>query len=206
MFKFYKFIPLIISTISLTACAKSNPYSKNGYQEYDKEAIVERFHHSLDSNLSIFPDKLISTEENTNYSAFISEEFFDDNPVIFLSCVYTKEQYDGEVNRLKNISITIKNGKQEYTNFIKHDEESYLNPVYAANDGFASKYEWASLIEEELSIVYLYLDSPDDGTLNRYAPYIKKDRSSYKAISTLDRFTIYNHSFDGGKSYTEFDD
>ena len=38
-----------------------------------------------------------------------------------------------------------------------------------------------------------------------YKDYLKNDRSAYKADS-LKAFTVYNHSFDGGKSWDEFDD
>ena len=33
-----------------------------------------------------------------------------------------------------------------------------------------------------------------------------KDLSSYAEENTMDRFSMYNHSFDGGESWVEYDD
>lgn len=39
-----------------------------------------------------------------------------------------------------------------------------------------------------------------------YSDYVKKDRSVYEEENTWDAFSMYNHSFDGGESWVEFDD
>ena len=39
-----------------------------------------------------------------------------------------------------------------------------------------------------------------------YSDYIKKDLSVYEEENTWDAFSMYNHSFDGGESWVEFDD
>ena len=38
------------------------------------------------------------------------------------------------------------------------------------------------------------------------ARYLKRDIAVYEEADTLDRFSMYNHSFDGGESWTEFSD
>ena len=176
-----------------------------GVEQYDKSAIVEKYHANIDSNLSIFPDEIKAVEGTASYYAFISDEFFDKNPEIFLQCEYTVENYLLEIERLKSISITIKYRDQSYTNYIKYDEEMYAFPAYIAIDGFGSKYEYALLNEKEHVITYLYLAYPGKDQFEKYPDYVKENHSSYNK-SCLDCFTIYAHSFDGGRSYVEFDD
>ena len=36
--------------------------------------------------------------------------------------------------------------------------------------------------------------------------YVKKDLSAYEEENTWDVFCMYNHSFDGGESWVDFDD
>ena len=88
---------------------------------------------------------------------------------------------------------------------IKYDEEMYTFPAYIAIDGFGSKYEYALLNEKEHVITYLYLAYPGKDQFEKYPDYVKENHSSYNK-SGLDCFTIYAHSFDGGRSYVEFDD
>ena len=40
--------------------------------------------------------------------------------------------------------------------------------------------------------------------ISKYSEYVKKDMSVYKEESTWDAFSMYNHSFDGGESWVEF--
>ena len=46
----------------------------------------------------------------------------------------------------------------------------------------------------------------DKQTLQDYSDYVKKDLSVYEEENTWDAFSMYNHSFDGGESWVEFDD
>lgn len=53
--------------------------------------------------------------------------------------------------------------------------------------------------------MYIYLAYPNDNVLSEYSDYVKKDLSVYEEENTWDAFSIYNHSFDGGESWVEFD-
>ena len=53
--------------------------------------------------------------------------------------------------------------------------------------------------------MYVYLAYPDEKTLQDYSNYVKKDLSAYEEENTWDAFSMYNHSFDGGESWVEFD-
>ena len=66
-------------------------------------------------------------------------------------------------------------------------------------------YEYALLDKDNLQIIYIYLSYPSINN-KKYNKYLKKDKSVYFWLSTWDLYSMYNHSFDNGKSYVEFDD
>ena len=200
-----KSLSIVLTSCILSGCGSTHPFIADGVQNYNKTPIIEKYSHSLDSNLSIFPDEIKAIDGEATYHAYISDEFFNDNPEVFLQCKYSKENYDKEVDRIKSIEMTITFRDQSHTNYVKYDEEMYAFPAYIAIDGFSSKYEYALLNEEENMITYMYLSYPGNKQFTKYEEYIKKDKSSYNHAG-LDCFTIYAHSFDGGRSYVEFDD
>ena len=53
-----------------------------------------------------------------------------------------------------------------------------------------------------MSIWHIRMEKP----LKQYSDYVKRDLSVYEEENTWDAFSMYNHSFDGGESWVEFDD
>ena len=51
----------------------------------------------------------------------------------------------------------------------------------------------------------MYLAYYNEGDFT-HEEYLKVDKSCYEDYDNLDEFSMYNHSFDGGKSYVEFSD
>lgn len=205
MNNFIKIISLPLISISLFGCNFSNAYEAKGINQYDKAEIVNKYHSSLDSNLSLFPDEIKSIKEESFYYAYVSNEFFDKNPKIILECQYDKETFDQEIERIKNGEITITYKNESVTNKVIYDEEMYIEPAYIAIDGFADKYEYALINYEDYIIAYVYFAYPGESEFQNYQSLVKKDKSLYDKTS-LKSFTIYAHSFDGGKSFIEFDD
>ena len=186
---------------SLTAC---NPEKRSGAENYDKSYYITKYGGDLDSNLSVFPD---SVEENrvTLFESSFGEGLFDTDGYMILEYRCDAEQIAAEEARLGKISFTIKSydGKT-FTNKVMQDEKSYPYPAYVTNDGFDSTYEYALIDREGGRIVYIYAAFVIPGSFP-YKDYLKTDRNAYKK-DTLKAFTVYNHSFDGGKSWDEFDD
>ena len=182
----------------------STGYHAKGKDDYDKSAVIENIGGDLDSDLSIFPDELLT--EEAEYKASFRSNLFDTDGRMILECSYDDEQFDGEISRMQQLSKTIRFGDEEYTNEVLYDEESYPYPAYITIDGFGNTYEYALIDEAENRIVYIYLAYPGVYTLTRYSDYVKKDLSAYEEENTLDAFSMYNHSFDGGESWVEFDD
>ena len=48
-------------------------------------------------------------------------------------------------------------------------------------------------------------DNMRTGTMKQYCDYVKKDLSVYDKETTMQEFSMYEHSFDGGRSWIGFD-
>ena len=196
---------LILCLIFLVAgCDKE---IRNGIENFDKNYYINTYGTSLNSNLSIFPDN--KSFKSATFSSSFENGLFDSYGRIILDAKYDLENFHNEIDRLSKINITISetcySNSNKYTNYIKFDDTSYPYKAYVAIDGFANTYEYALINEFDFEIIYLYLAYPDANN-NEYNKYLKNDEKEYSRMNTLDLYSIYNHSFDGNKSFMEFDD
>ena len=182
----------------------SDSYHAEGAENYNKDAIIEKYSGDLDSDLSVFPDEIFA--DKIEYTADFNPNLFDTDGKMILICTYGDEQFSDEIRRLQALSKTIEYNEEEHTNNVIYDEDSYSYPAYITIDGFGNTYEYALIDQSNSRIVYVYLAYPDKKTLQDYSDYIKKDLSVYEEKNTWDAFSMYNHSFDGGESWVEFDD
>ena len=194
---------LLIFNLLLCSCG-SDPgsggsYHVEGAENYNKDAIIEKYSGDLDSDLSIFPDEIFT--DKIEYTADFNSNLFDTDGMMILVCAYADEQFTDEISRLKALSKTIEYDEQQYTNDVLYDEDSYSYPAYITIDGFGNTYEYALIDEFNNRIIYVYLAYPNDKTLQEYSDYVKKDLSVYEEENTWDAFSMYNHSFDGGAPF-----
>lgn len=174
--------------------------------KYSKAHYLEKYKGDLNSNLSIFPDKMTSDMKNVEFESSMSVGLLDTDGYIYLKYQLEEEAFHKEINRIKQIEVTITNhNNKKYTNHILYDAKSFIYPAYITADGFGNVYEYALINESEKEIIYIYISYPNIKTF-KYLKYLKKDLTSYIDYNTLDKFTIYNHSFDGGQVFIEFDD
>ena len=133
--------------------------------------------------------------------------FFDTDGYILLTTQYSKDDFEDEINRLKNLKLTISDGCSDdaktYTNKIIYDTSSYTFPAYVTSDGFSHTYEYALINNDKLEIIYVYLSHP---TTNKsvYKKYLKNKKSEYHKSDTLGMYSMYYHSFDDGDSFYEY--
>ena len=199
--KFAAIASAVVMAFTLTGCM---PEKRSGAEQYDKSYYITKYGGDLDSNLPVFPDSLEESRVIL-FESSMGEGLFDTDGYIILAYRCDNAQIDAEEERLKELSMTIKHyDGQTFTNYVMYDESSYQYPAYITNDGFGSTYEYALIDREVGRIVCVY------GAYmlpNRfpYKEYLKTDRSAYN-INTLKAFTMYNHTFDGGSSFDEFDD
>ena len=203
------FLALIVRIIivgGIVALITFNPYKNiSGIENYNKEYYIKEYKGDLDSNLSIFPNDTFNLINPTFYSSF-KVGLFDTDGYIVLDTKYNENDFNNEINRLSNLNMIISNcNGSTFTNYIKYDENSYQYPAYITIDGFSSTYEYALIDKDNLNITYVYLSYPNVSNI-QYNKYLKKDKSEYSIMDTLNKYSMYNHSFDNNNSFNEFDD
>ena len=178
-----------------------------GIDNYDKNYYIEEYGEDLDSNLSIFPDDKDKLKD-ASFSSSLKSGLFDTDGYILLVTKYSFDDFEEEINRIKNLNMIIKSSCHEdaieYTNNIKYDDDSYKYPAYITIDKFDSTYEYCLINRDELEIIYVYISSPNIYNSN-YKKYLKKDKSLYLKHNAIEAYSMYNHSFNN-RSFMEFDD
>ena len=199
--KFAAIASAVVMAFTLTGCM---PEKRSGAEQYDKSYYITKYGGDLDSNLSVFPDSLEESRVIL-FESSMGEGLFDTDGYIILEYRCDEQQIAAEEERLGKISFTITHyDGQTFTNNILYDANSYQYPAYITNDGFDSTYEYALIDRVAGRIIYVYGAYVIPNGF-KYKDYIKTDISEYKKNS-LKAFTVYNHSFDGGSSWDEFDD
>ncbi len=149
--------------------------------------------------------RTVSRWENSNYIARFSTGTFDTDATMILECEFDSEQFNQEIARLENLQMVIRSGSEEYMNKVLYDTTFYNLPAYITIDGFGNTYEYALVDSRNNKIVYIYLAYPEIESFE-WKDYLKKDISSYSNEDNTSLFSMYNHSFDGGSTYVEYDD
>ena len=205
MNRFFRKIAALCAAVamlfSLTGCFAEK---RSGAEHYDKSYYITKYGGDLDSNLSIFPDS-VEDDRVILYESSLGEGLFDTDGYMILEYRCDDGQINAEEERLKALSMTISHyDGQTFTNDVMYDDKSYAYPAYITNDGFDSTYEYALIDRAGGRIIYVYGAYVIPNGF-KYKEYLKIDRSAYQQNS-LKAFTMYNHSFDGGGSFDEFDD
>ena len=199
---------LLIGGVSTLFILYNKPTKLSGIDSYDKSKLIKEYGGDLDSSLAIFPDdvtKLINPE----YKSSFQTHLFDSIGYIILSTNYSEEDFEEEIKRMEGLSATItktcKPNSETFTNTVRYNDGMYDLPVYLTIDGFGSTYEYALIDRDNLKITYVYLSYPNTNN-KEYYDYLKKEKSWYSNTDTTHLYSMYNHSFDDGASYAEYDD
>ena len=177
--KIIKFLPviIIILVVIFTFIILNYTSSKEiiGINNYDKNYYLENYLEDLDSSLEIFPDNK-NNFINATFKSSLQTNLFDTDGYIILKTKYNKIDFDNEINRLKNISMTIK-------------EKCYKDSN-----------------EKDLEITYIYLSYPTTNNDNYSKYLKKDKSKYNGNNENLKLYSMYNHTFDNNKTYVEFDD
>ena len=186
----------------------------SGIENYDKTELVSENHSDLDSYFKVFPDDTANMVEAT-YVSKLPSNLVGTTGYTILEATYSKDDYDEELARLSNISLTIENGRvdsdEKITQDIMYDESMYAYPAYIAVDGNCGTYEYALLDESECKIIYVlvkYISEADIEEINAVGNYLKADTSEYEesGIETWKKFSIYSYQFSGAKELSEYEE
>lgn len=95
------------------------------------------------SELEVFPKELDEKAEEVSYYYWAKDTFLDPTCEIYLKCTYPEPIFKVELSRIKGIAG------------IREDTEHFQYPAYVTVYNFSSSYEYALVLEEEKSIVYV---------------------------------------------------
>lgn len=200
------FVIRFLVVVGLVVFAESAPFQKqSGIENYNKTEILENYGGDLNGGLFVFPNDTDDMIEPTFVSS-LKTGLFDTDGYIILQARYDKEDYEAEIERLANIGCSLSFEAETVTHQIRYEEESYALPAYVAVDGFDDMYEYALVNEETCEITYVLLSYPEFVDLREYEEYLKLDASAYEIEDTLNQFSIYSVTFDGGASWMEYSD
>lgn len=195
----------IVSLVGLLGL-EIEPEIRTDASQYAKNYYIETYGGDLDSNLSIFPDEITEDMEVINFESSLATGLFDTDGYIFLEYTLDKVDFDNEVARLQELQAKIENyDGQVYINKVMYSEDDYAYPTYITIDGYADTFEYALIDEENSRIICVYLAYYNDSRFTK-EEYLKVDKSCYSDFDNLDEFSMYTHTFDGGKSYVEYND
>ena len=186
----------------------------SGINNYDKAALVSENHSDLDSYFKVFPDDTANMVEAI-YVSKLPSNLVGTTGYTILEATYSKDDYDEELARLSDISLTIENGRvdsdEKITQDIMYDESMYAYPAYIAADGNCGTYEYALLDESECKIIYVlvkYISETDIEEINAMGNYLKADTSEYEesGVETWKKFSIYSYQFPGTKELSGYEE
>lgn len=195
-----KFALQMAFTVGFGIITYSQPYNTvSGVDSYNKDEIVSKFGEDLDSGLFLFPDDT-GKARHAEFESSTKEGLFDTDGYFILTADYDDAGFASELDRLASVKcrITDSNGNS-IVNEVSYDTESYNYPAYVASDGYDYVYEYALVDETNNRIIYVLLSYPETERLKDYMEYLKKDTSRYDEPDndSLNRFSIYSHSFNG---------
>lgn len=199
------FVGGIVSLVGLLGL-EIEPEIRNDASQYAKNYYIETYGGDLDSNLSIFPDEITEDMEVINFESSLATGLFDTDGHIFLEYTLDKVDFDNEVARLQDLQVKIENHDgQVYTNKVVYSEDDFAYPAYITIDGYADTFEYALIDEKNCRIICVYLAYYYSSRFTK-GEYLKVDKSCYDDFDNFDEFSMYTHTFDGGKSYVEYSD
>ena len=121
------------------------------------------------SPLAVFPSADMDTVSQDFYYQ-TRDEIFAATCQIYLENQYTREQYEAETERLRNLKFSY----QDQTNMLYQDEENYCSVAYVAMANWTDRYEYAITLDDSNTIIYVYLQNMDAKDIHMQSDYLPK--------------------------------
>lgn len=121
------------------------------------------------SPLAVFPSVDMDTVSQDFYYQ-TRDEIFAATCQIYLENQYTREQYEAETERLRNLKFSY----QDQTNMLYQDEENYCSVAYVAMANWIDRYEYAITLDDSNTIIYVYLQNMDAKDIHMQSDYLPK--------------------------------
>lgn len=155
------------------------------------------------SPLIVFPSNDVEALSQKYYYQ-IRDEIFAGTCQIYLENQYTQEQYALEIERLKNLKLSY----LDQTNNIYLDQENYCDATYVAMANWTDRFEYAITLEEQNTIIYVYLQNMDEKNIDidpKYLPQYFHDNNTrvYDDTQNMTEEHRCIYSFLIGKKYID---
>ena len=199
---FQKLFILLLCLICFSSCATTkiitdiNEYG-NFPPDSSKMSIGDRI---------IFPENLENVKEVKNYT-FVYDYILWDPTQLYLDVIYDDENFQKEIERLNNYDISEDSrwdeGSFEFsadTKFRLDEKMKLFNYPTYISDYAVSGFSYASVIEEEKRIVYVYLECSGIDEEKMVVPKIflpKEYQFVYKGADE------YKYRYSIGSTYTD---
>ena len=121
------------------------------------------------SPLAVFPSADMDTVSQDFYYQ-TRDEIFAATCQIYLENQYTREQYEAETERLRNLEFSY----QDQTNMLYQDEKNYCSVAYVAMANWIDRYEYAITLDDSNTIIYVYLQNMDAKDIHMQSDYLPK--------------------------------
>ena len=190
-----------LSIAVLTVCVSVGAFGCGAFEgkttkfdSYDKQEMIDTLGSDFGNPLYIFPEDTDAASE-VSISGEIYTGLDQCNGYVLLSCTYEPEAYEAEIERLSNITFSLKHGDEMLVHDVLYDDISYRLPAYVADDGYMDVYEYALVDDAEYKIDYVLLCSPLKGRCEGLDDVMKIDMSAYEYSGDEserdERFSIY---------------
>ena len=121
------------------------------------------------SPLAVFPSADMDTVSQDFYYQ-TRDEIFAATCQIYLENQYTREQYEAETERLRNLKFSY----QDQTNMLYQDAKNYCSVAYVAMANWIDRYEYAITLDDSNTIIYVYLQNMDAKDIHMQSDYLPK--------------------------------
>lgn len=149
------------------------------------------------TNLSIFPAEVPTSATEVTYRYKYQSGYNRPMCQIYLQCQLDQQEFAAEVERLRAISYTTNAGE---TNLVQYDTENFSYPAYVTMLGYDFAYEYALVMEESQTIVYIFTMNILDNDVKFDESYLPEDFMAdfdNFEVDALDRFTMYERYRNG---------
>lgn len=153
------FCVMILScSVLLTACGGEKEYHTTNAESYlQTEGHIANEGSDIRCGFFVFPTS-ISDLQNVEYEYYCKEGIWENTYMIYLNIEYPNQKsYEAEIERLADITCSVKTSNDMVVNTIEYTEELFNYPAYVTVYNTNMSFEYALADAENNTIIYVYL-------------------------------------------------
>lgn len=188
-FVYFRILICFIGCFLLSGCAASEEYLTRDITEYRNfSGHISKEESDIFSGLKIFPQEISENMKETSYYYECGNFALDNNYLICLECNWKEENFQDEVERLNDLTVTYEGKTQD----IIYTERGFHYPAYVsiyAEDMLSMEY--ALVDEETCRIIYLFSQLNSDIDEKIDVDYLKDKEDDFDSPLLSDGYNMY---------------